>query len=138
MRFLMEEARMSFYCSVCQVHWAPKQTRAGACVLCGGGTRRVREAMSEQAPHLYLLALMAEADAQREAQWLEEVRELHARFEAYYERRERSADAWEQPTEPIDSVAVALEAAWEAGAVEPRRAPWATRLFSGGGRRGGV
>src|ERR687889_1526245 len=131
MRFLMEEARMSFYCSVCQVHWAPKQTRAGACVLCGGGTRRVREAMSEQAPHLYLLALMAEADAQREAQWLEEVRELHARFEAYYERRERSADAWEQPTEPIDSVAVALEAAWRGGGgVAPRRRAPAGGFFS--------
>src|ERR671921_233664 len=101
----MEEARMSFYCSVCQVHWAPKQTRAGACVLCGGGTRRVQGA----------------GEAQREAQRLEEVRELHARFEAYYQRRERSADAWEQPTEPIDSVAVALEAAWRADAVEPRR-----------------
>src|ERR687890_2758504 len=101
----MEEARMSFYCSVCQVHWAPKQTRAGACVLCGGGTRRVQGPMSEQAPHLHLLAVMAEAEAQREAQRLEEVRELHARFEAYYQRRERSADAWEQPTEPIDSVA---------------------------------
>jgi hypothetical protein len=117
----MEEARMSFYCSVCQVNWAPKQTRAGACVLCGGGTRRVQVPMSEQAPHLHLLALMAEADAQREAQRLEEVRELHARFEAYYERREMSVDAWEQPTEPIDSVAVALEAAWLADAVEPRR-----------------
>jgi phosphoglycolate phosphatase-like HAD superfamily hydrolase len=77
--------------------------------------------MSEQAPHLHLLAVMAEAEAQREAQRLEEVRELHARFEAYYQRRERSADAWEQPTEPIDSVAVALEAAWRADAVEPRR-----------------
>jgi hypothetical protein len=67
---------MSHHCSDCDVGWWPYQTKSGRCPQCGGGTRRVSEAPSEDAVERHQEAL-AEEDR----------RILHRRFEAYYAAR---------------------------------------------------
>ena len=73
---------MSHYCSECEVHWWPYQTTDGRCPQCGGGSRRSHAPPSGDAVERHRAAVAA-ADR----------RELHRRFEAYYENRPRRSDA---------------------------------------------
>lgn len=70
----------SRYCKTCSVNWAPAHTRAGACILCGGGTMLRQDPVDPDAETEYREALEREARRDRSAR-------LHAEFEEYYAKR---------------------------------------------------
>lgn len=76
---------VSYRCSSCLTTWAAGQTRAGQCVVCGGGTVAVQEDPDAGTEALYRHALAIEAGEQRS-------RVLHEEFELYYAARERRSE----------------------------------------------
>lgn len=70
---------MSRECADCDVRWAPYQTNHGTCWLCGHGTKRVHEPVSENAGALFEIVKVQRGREHR----LE-------RFEAYYAARVES------------------------------------------------
>lgn len=84
---------MTYECSSCDVRWLPYQTNAGACPMCGSGTKRTNAGASPNAADLFR-ALKAKGESAA----------LHERFDEFYADRERKRAA--QVTEAIDSLEI--------------------------------
>jgi hypothetical protein len=68
---------MTYYCSECVMNWWPYQCTDGRCPECGGGTKRSRDPVSEDADVRHRAVLAAAIK-----------RDRYERFEAYYAARE--------------------------------------------------
>lgn len=80
---------MTSYCSECVVNWHPYMAAGGVCPICGGGTSRRQEPVTDGVDELFRAARRVRADRERSEH-------AHKQFEEFYIAREARLNGLDQ------------------------------------------